>query len=110
LSNLVPLIILLENEKADELRVAAGEPPRVVVDGATRAIPSQPMNERLIRSAVSDLLSAEELDDLPTQRPRTVRYEHGDVLYVIDVSRGAAGIALAIRPAKRPTPREAPKA
>lgn len=101
MSNLVPLLLILEKENADELRIAADEPPRVVTNGETRVVGSQSMNDRLIRSAVSDLLSQEELDDLPTQRPRTVRYEHGDTLYVIEVSRSGKGIALAIRPAKK---------
>ncbi|MBS2016407.1 MAG: type IV pilus twitching motility protein PilT [Deltaproteobacteria bacterium] len=66
------------------------------------------MNDRLIRSAVSDLLSQEELDDLPTQRPRTVRYDHGDTLYVIEVSRSGKGVALAIRPANKKPAARAP--
>ena len=101
MSNLVPLLLILEKENADELRVSADEPPRVIVAGETRTVGTQTMNDRLIRSAVSDLLSQDELDDLPTQRPRTVRYDHGDTLYVIEVSRSGKGVALAIRPAKR---------
>lgn len=117
MSNLVPLLTILEKENADELRVVPGEPPVVVTNGTTRALASQAMNERLIRAAVSDFISADELDDLPTQRPRIVRYDHGDVLYVIEVSRTPKGIGLALRPAKkraetRPEPpkHEAPKA
>jgi len=100
------LLLILEKENADELRVSADEPPRVVVGSDTRTVGTQTMNDRLIRSAVSDLLSQDELDDLPTQRPRTVRYDHGDTLYVIEVSRSGKGIALAIRPAKK---KESPK-
>jgi twitching motility protein PilT len=100
LSNLVPLFSMLESAKADELRLTPGEPPCVTIDGKRRDIASQPMNGRLILAAASDLLSQAELNDLPSQRPRTVRHEHGDILYVIEITRTAAGIGMAIRPAK----------
>ncbi len=100
MSNLVPLFSMLETAKADELRLTPGEPPCVTVDGKRRDVASQPMNARLIHAAASDLLSQAELNDLPSQRPRTVRHEHGDVLYVIEITRGPAGIGMAIRPAK----------
>lgn len=91
---------MLETARADELRLTPGEPPCVTTDGKRRDVASQPMNARLIMAAASDLLSQEELADLPSQRPRTVRHEHADVLYVIEIARTAAGIALVIRPAK----------
>ena len=100
MSNLVPLFFMLEKAKADELRLTPGQPPRVALDGQTRDVASQPMNERLILAAASDLLSQAELADLPSQRPRTVRYEHGETLYVIEIARTASGIGLVIRPAK----------
>lgn len=100
MSNLAPLFSMLETARADELRLTPGEPPCVTTDGKRRDVASQPMNARLIMAAASDLLSQEELADLPSQRPRTVRHEHADVLYVIEIARTAAGIALVIRPAK----------
>jgi twitching motility protein PilT len=106
-SNLVPLFSMLENAKADELRLSPGEPPCVMTDGQRRDVASQPMNARLIQAAASDLLSVEELNDLPSQRPRIVRHEHADILYIIEIARSAGGIGLVIRPAKRPV-REAP--
>jgi len=116
LSNLVPLFSMLEGAKADELRLMPGEPPCVTVDGKRRDLASQPMNARLILAAASELLSQAELNDLPSQRPRTVRHENGDTLYVIEIMRTAAGIGLAIRPAKpaaraaEPAKEAAPKA
>jgi twitching motility protein PilT len=103
LSNLVPLFSMLESAKADELRLMPGEPPCVTVDGKRRDLASQPMNARLILAAASELLPQSELNDLPSQRPRTVRHEDGDVLYVIEITRTAAGIGMAIRPAKAVT-------
>ncbi len=100
MSNLVPLFFMLEKAKADELRLTPGQPPRVALDGQTRDVASQPMNERLILAAASDLLSQADLADLPSQRPRTVRYEHGETLYVIEIARTASGIGMVIRPAK----------
>jgi twitching motility protein PilT len=100
LSNLSPLFSMLENAKADELRLTPGEPPCVILDGQRRDLAPQPMNERLILAAASELLSQSELAELPSQRPRTVRHEDNDVLYVIEIARSAAGIGLVIRPAK----------
>ena len=101
MSNLVPLFSMLEGAKADEIRLMPGEPPCVITDGQRRDVASQPMNARLILSAASELLSQEELADLPSQRPRIVRHEQDGVLFVIEVSRSAAGIGLVIRPAKK---------
>ncbi len=109
MSNLVPLFSMLESANADELRLTPGEPPCVTVDGKRRDVASQPMNARLISAAASDLLSQSELNDLPSQRPRTVRHEHGDVLYVIEVTKTTAGIAMAIRPAKPVVRAEPPR-
>jgi twitching motility protein PilT len=114
LSNLVPLFFMLEKANADELRLTPGQPPKVSLDGQTRDVASQPMNERLILAAASDLLSQAELADLPSQRPRTVRYEHGETLYVIEIARTASGIGMVIRPAKAAPqriqlPRDMPK-
>jgi len=103
LSNLAPLFSMLESAKADELRLTPGEPPCVTTDGKRRDVASQPMNARLIMAAASDLLSQEELADLPSQRPRTVRHEHADVLYVIEIAKTSVGIGMVIRPAK-PSP------
>lgn len=94
---------MLERAQADELRLTPGEAPSVSLGNQKRDVASQPMNERLILAAASDLLSQEELADLPSQRPRVVRHEHGDILYVIEIARGPSGVSLVIRPAK-PTP------
>ena len=102
MSNLAPLFSMLETAKADELRLTPGQAPCVVTDGQRRDVMASPMNARQITAAASDLLSQEELADLPSQRPRTVRHEHADVLYVIEISRGSSGIGLVIRPAKKP--------
>ena len=110
MSSLAPLFSMLENAKADELRLAPGEAPCVMTDGERRDIASQPMNARLIMAAAADLLSQEELADLPSQRPRIVRHEHEGVLYVVEISRSSAGIGLVIRPAKKAQRAEPPRA
>ena len=108
MSNLAPLFLMLERASADELRLTPGEAPSVSLGDQRRDVASQPMNERLILAAASDLLSQDELADLPSQRPRVVRHEHGDVLYVIEIARGPSGISLVIRPpAKAPPARPA---
>ncbi len=107
MSNLAPLFALLENTKADELRLMPDALPFVIMDGVRRDVSSQPVNARLIMAAASELLPQDELRDLPSQRSRTVRHEHGEVLYVIEIWRDTAGIGLLIRPAQKPI-REAP--
>jgi twitching motility protein PilT len=111
-SNLAPLFSMLAN--ADELRLNPGEPPCVTAGGQRRDLASQPMNARLILAAAAELLSQDELLELPSHRPRIVRHEHEDVLYVIEIARSAAGVGMVIRPARpapprAAAPREAPK-
>lgn len=104
---------MLESAKADELTLSPGRPPAVTTAGQRRDLSSPPITARVILAAASDLLSQEELAELPSQRPRIVRHEHGDILYVIEIARSAAGVGLVIRPAKRsparvPVAREVP--
>lgn len=91
---------MLERTGADELRVAAGEIPYVLTGGQRRDIAAQPIQPRVVLNAAVELLSQEELDGLPSNRPRTVRHEHAGTAYVIEVARGAAGIVLTVRGSK----------
>jgi len=104
MSSLVDLFNTLAQSTAEELRVSPGDAVRLVANGDARSTGGR-LDDRTIRKAASELLSQEELDELPTQRPRIVRHEHEGVLYVVEIARGSAGISLAIRPAKRPAGR-----
>jgi len=106
-SNLSPLFMMFQGAQADELRLVPDQVPAIVISGELKKLGGQAMNERLIRSAASELLSQEELAELPDQRPRIVRHEHEDVLYVVEIARGPGGISLAIRSGKRPPARNA---
>ena len=101
MSNLAPLFSMLEKAQADELKLTPGELPFVMLEGQRRDVSSKPIDARYTMAAASELLSQEELASLPSQRPRTVRHENGDTLYVIEISRGGTGIGLLIRPAKK---------
>lgn len=101
LSHLAPLFALLENTKADELRLTPDAVPFVIMEGVRRDVSSQPVNARLILAAASELLPHDDLRDLPSQRPRMVRHEHADVHYIIEIWRENAGLGLRIRPAHK---------
>ncbi|MDB4942388.1 MAG: Twitching motility protein PilT [Labilithrix sp.] len=109
MSNLAPLFTLLEDAGADELRLTPNERPKAITGAAASDASAQPITSRVIMAAAQELLSQEELADLPSSRPRTVRHEHDGVLYVIEISKGVAGIGMLIRPARRALLREAPK-
>lgn len=107
MSNLPPLFAMLDRGSADELRLVPGEVPYCLVEGQRRDLGAQPINARLIIAAASELLSQEEMNELPENRPRMVRYEHGETMYVIEIGRSTHGISLAIRPGKKPAARPA---
>jgi twitching motility protein PilT len=109
LSNLTSLFTLIENAKAEELRLSTGEVAFAIVNGQRRDVGAQPVNPRLIVAAASELISQEELSSLTANRPRVVRHEHADVAYTIEIGRTAAGYSLVVRPAnarKAPPPNE----
>lgn len=90
-------LALLEQGSTGELRLVPGDVPHVLVDGKRHDLASQPIHPRVLLAATSELLSREEMNELPANRPRIVRHEHGDVTYVIEVGRTPSGISLTIR-------------
>jgi len=96
---------MFESESADELRLVPGDVPHVIAGGKRRDLATQPMSAHLIFQAASELLSQEEIDELPRNRPRIVRHDHGDTSYLVEVGRAANGICLAIRPSRGPASR-----
>jgi twitching motility protein PilT len=84
----------------EELRLTTGETPYIVNEGEKRSIGSAPMTSQLILAAAAEVLSQDDLADLPANRPRVVRHEHGGDSWVIEVSRVRAGVSLAVRRAR----------
>jgi len=100
MSSLSQLLALFERFPGEELRLTTGESPYVLSEGERRSIGSAPMTTQVILAAAAEVVSQEDLADLPTQRPRVVRHEHGGETWVIEVSRVRAGVSLAVRRAR----------
>ena len=103
MSSLSQLLAFFERVPSDELHLTSGESPYVVSGGQRRPVGSQPVNARLILSAASELLSQEELEHLPDERPRVVRHEHEGSTWLVELLRRASGLSLTIRRAKSVT-------
>ena len=66
------------------------------------------MARSLLVGAVSELLSQDEIRDLPSNRPRIVRHEHDGVEYVLELVRQGGGIGVGVRRATTTLRRTAP--
>jgi twitching motility protein PilT len=100
MSSLQQLFAVFERLPAEELRLTSGETPYVVIEGERRGIGSAPMTSQLILAAASEVLSQEDLLELPANRPRVARHEFGGETWVIEVSRVRSGVSLAVRRAR----------
>jgi twitching motility protein PilT len=100
MSGLAQLFAMFERLPVEELRLTTGENPYIVNGGERRNIGSTPMTTPLILGAAAEVLSQEELAELPTQRPRVVRHDYNGETWVIEVSRVRTGVSLAVRRAR----------
>ena len=100
MSSLSQLFALFERFPGEELRLTSGESPYVLRGGERSSIGSAPMTTQVILAAAAEVVSQEDLADLPAQRPRVVRHEHAGETWVIEVSRVRAGVSLAVRRAR----------
>ncbi len=100
MSSLSQLLAFFERVPSDELHLTSGESPYVVSGGQRRPVGSQPVNARLILAAASELLSQDELEHLPEERPRVVRHEHEGSTWLVELLRRGSGLSLTIRRAK----------
>src|SRR5439155_3383780 len=93
---------MLEQNAVDQVVLIPGERPSAIVEGRKRDLGGERMGLRAIMGVAGDVLSQEELRDLPTQRPRTVRHEQDGSHYVIEVAReGTEGVRVVVRSAPR---------
>jgi twitching motility protein PilT len=90
---------MLEQNAADQVVLIPGERPSAIVDGKKKELGSERMGVRAILVVAGEVLSQDELRDLPTQRPRIVRHEQDGVQYVIEVAREGDGVRVAVRSA-----------
>src|SRR4051812_7784392 len=100
MSGLSQLFAVFERIAADELRLTSAETPHIVDGGQKRSIGSTPISTEVILATAAEVLSQEDLDDLPAQRPRVIRHEHNGETWVIEVGRVATGVSLAVRRAR----------
>lgn len=113
MSQLVPLLTKLKESGADRIFLAPGEVGYAFTGDARRAIDGGALNAGMLLEAIAEVLSHDELRDLPGNRPRIVRHEHGGEGFVLEIVRQSGGIGLGIRyasvrPVRTPTFREAP--
>jgi len=100
MSSLSQLFAIFARLPVEELRLTTGENPYIVNEGDKRTIGSVPMTTQMILSTAAEVVSQEDLADLPVARPRVVRHEQDGESWVIEVSRVRSGVSLAIRRAR----------
>ena len=100
MSALAALLSTLKEARAERVFFAPGEVGQALDGNESRPINGGPMAPSVLLRAASELLSQDEVQDLPTSRPRIVRYEHDGDDYVIEVARQPAGVAIGVRLAK----------
>jgi putative hydrolase of HD superfamily len=113
LSQLVPLLTKLKESGAERIFLAPGEVGYAFTGEARRPIDGGELEASMLLEAIAEVLSHDELRDLPGNRPRIVRHEHGGEDYVLEIVRQSGGIGLGIRyasvrPVRTPTFRDAP--
>lgn len=113
MSQLVPLLTKLKESGAERIFLAPGEVGYAFTGEARRPIDGGALDASMLLEAIAEVLSNDELRDLPGNRPRIVRHEHGGESYVLEIVRQSGGIGLGIRyasvrPVRMPTFREPP--
>jgi twitching motility protein PilT len=108
LSQLAPLLSKLKESGAERVFFAPGELGYAYTGDQKKPMPGGPTRPATIVEAIAELLSHDELRELPNNRPRIVRHEHEGADYVLEIVRQSSGIALGIRFGQR-APVRAPK-
>jgi putative hydrolase of HD superfamily len=110
-SQLIPLLAKLKESGAERIFLAPGEVGYAFTGESRRPIDGGTVKATVLLEAIAEVISHDELNDLPGNRPRIVRHEHGGEGYVLEIVRQASGIGLGIRfasarPVRSPTFRE----
>jgi twitching motility protein PilT len=102
--HLAPYFRLLKQSNADHLLLLPGESIAAVLDGQQRSLGGASVSPRTILALAGEVLSQEELRDLPNHRPRIVRHEQDGESYVIEVAREGNAVKMGIRVAQQQKP------
>ena len=99
-SSLAALLSTLKEAGSERVFFAPGEVGQALDGNSTRALAGGPIAASVLLSAATEILSVDEVRDLPSSRPRIVRHEFDGEDYVIEVARRPSGVAIGARLAK----------
>jgi hypothetical protein len=108
------MLAKLGEAKAERLVFAPGEVPHAFQGDRSWPLDGARVRAATLMEALSEILSQDELESIPSNRARIVRHEHEGAHYVIEVARENGAVQLAVRHAKptlrKESIREAPQA
>ena len=99
-SSLAALLSTLKEARSERVFFAPGEVGQALDGNTTRPLNGGPIAASELLAAANEILSLDEVRDLPSTRPRIVRYEFDGEDYVIEVARRGSGVAIGARLAK----------
>lgn len=91
------LLATLKHSGADKVLFMPDQAPQAIEGNGARALPGGATKARTILEALGEVLSNDDLEGLPSNRPRIVRHEQDGDQYVLEVVRQASGIAVMVR-------------
>jgi twitching motility protein PilT len=91
------LLATLKHSGAEKVLFAPNESPQAIDGDAKRALPGGATKPKMIAEALGELLSNDDIDGLPTNRPRIVRHEQDGEQYILEVVKQPTGIAVTVR-------------
>ncbi|MEZ4262217.1 MAG: PilT/PilU family type 4a pilus ATPase [Polyangiaceae bacterium] len=92
----------MKKHGAEHVRVAPGERVLAKVDGSETDVAAA-LTASDVRRAASEVVSTDDLDQM-SSRPRIVRHELGDELYIVEITSHRLGVQLIVRPAQPASP------
>jgi len=87
----------LKQENAERLLFAPRELAQAFDGDKSWPISATPIRAATLLEAVFEVLSQDELQSIPTNRPRIVRHEHDGTQYVLEIARDGENIRLGVR-------------
>jgi twitching motility protein PilT len=91
------LLATLKHSGAEKVLFTPNESPQAIDGDAKRVLPGGATKPRMIADALGELLSNDDIDDLPTNRPRIVRHEQDGEQFILEVVKQSSGIAVTVR-------------
>ena len=99
-SSLAALLSTLKEARSERVFFAPGEVGQALDGNTARPLAGGPIAASVLLAAANEILSLDEVRDLPSTRPRIVRHEFDGEDYVIEVARRPTGVAIGARLAK----------